>query len=581
MSGRLSSLLSNSKNNGEVEDIFEFESQTYNRSLATKLGALRDDGLLCDVTLVAKGFRINAHRVILAANSDYFRAMFTSEIMIESRQQEIEMVDIEGEALDALISFCYCGELRISNVNIPSTLHAACLLQLDEIKEACCEFLKKRLCPSNCLGVREFADNHSCRELVRCAEDYILENFQEIINSEEFHQLPIDRLTQLLSKDELVVPSEEQVFTAVLQWVEFDLSSRKQLLPKLLECVRFPHCQPEFLINAVSKNALVMADATCRNLVDRAKDDVILQLSALEHPKVQGRRTRACGAVDEVIYVVGGSNEVSVERLDPGGASPEWQYVAPLHQERSLSGVAVVDRFIYAVGGIGEGKCLNSIERYDPATDQWISDVAPCRACRHSLGVAALGDHLYALGGSNGIRHGRSLNIVECYDVRRNEWTSVAPMGSCRGWLCGSALDGCLYAVGGRNNGTVLNTVERFDPRVGRWEEVCPMSTPRYVHGSAVLHGALYVVGGCNGNSDGLSSAEKYDSRADKWTPVTDMNSRRGGLGLAAVNGKLYAIGGGGYDLVEVLDPRTNQWKEHSKMNCERFRPGVAVLQKP
>uniref|UniRef100_A0A7I4YF78 BTB domain-containing protein n=1 Tax=Haemonchus contortus TaxID=6289 RepID=A0A7I4YF78_HAECO len=490
-------------------------SQTHDRFLVEKLAKLRDDGLLYDVTLIAKGFRINAHRVVLAANSDYFRAMFTSEMM-ESRQQEIEMVDIEGAALDALISFCYCGKIRISDVNIPSTLHAACLLQLDEIKE--------------------------------------------ITGTEEFYRLLFDQLAHLLSKDELVVPSEEQ----------------------LLECVRFPLCRPEFLINAISKNALVMADATCRNLVDQAKDEVILQMSALEHPKVQGRRTRACGAVDEVIYVVGGFDTRSVERLDPGTASPVWQYVASLNQERYLTGVAVVDSFIYSVGGLEKGKFLNSIERYNPATDQWISDVAPSRVSRYSLGVAALDDHLYAVGGFNDSSHGSGcLNIVECYDVRRNEWTSVAPMGLCRGWLCVSVLDGCIYAVGGKSNGPVLSTVERLDPRVGRWEGVCSMSTPRFGHGSAVLDGALYVVGGHHERSYKLSSGEKYDSRADRWTSVNDMNSERQGLGLAAVNGKLYAIGGLGHDSVEGFDPKTNQWKHHSNMNCKRDGFGVAVLQKP
>uniref|UniRef100_A0A7I4YDY6 BTB domain-containing protein n=1 Tax=Haemonchus contortus TaxID=6289 RepID=A0A7I4YDY6_HAECO len=239
------------------------QSQTHNRSLATKLAALRDDGRFCDVTLKAKDFRISAHRVVLAAYSDYFRAMFTSE-MIESWQPEVEMIDIEWAALDALVNFCYSGKIRISDVNVPSTLHAACLLQLEEIKEACCEFLKKQLRPSNCVGIREFADSHSCLELVRFADEYIPENFEDIIGTEEFYHIPTNQLVQLLSNDKL-----------------------------LLEHIRFPRCRPEFLVNTVSKNALVMGDATCRDFVDQAKDDLILRFST----------TRACGVVAKVIYV--------------------------------------------------------------------------------------------------------------------------------------------------------------------------------------------------------------------------------------------------------------------------------------
>nr|CDJ93086.1 BTB:POZ and BTB Kelch-associated and Kelch repeat type 1 domain containing protein [Haemonchus contortus] len=381
MSGHLSSLLSKNKHNGEVEDIFEFEvksqthnrslatklaalrddgrfcdvtliaeSPTHNRSLATKLAALRDDGRFCDVTLIAEEFRISAHRIVLAAYSDYFRAMFTSE-MIKSRKTEIEMVDIEGAALDALINFCYSGKIRISDVNVPSTLHAACLLQLEEIKEACCEFLKNQLRPSNCVGFREFADSHSCRELVRCADEYILENFQ--------------------------------IFDALIQWVEFDLSSREQFLPKLLGHIRFPRCRPEFLVNTVSKNALVMGNATCRDFVDQAKDDLILRFSTLECSNDKAKHTRACGVAAEVIYVVGGYIERRVERMDPEGANSVWQYVAPLNQSR-----------------------------YNPATDQWMIDVAPCHTSRFWIGVAALEEHLYAIGGCEDLGR-RSLNIVE------------------------------------------------------------------------------------------------------------------------------------------------------------------------
>ncbi|VDO89058.1 unnamed protein product [Haemonchus placei] len=249
-----------------------------------------------------------------------------------------------------MVNFCYSGEIQISDVNVPSTLHAACLLQLNDVKEACCEFLKKQLRPSNCLGVREFADTHSCRELVRCADNYILENFQVIIGTEEFHQLPKNQLVQFLSNDELIAPLVEQTSIQLLQ---------------LLEYVRLPLCRPEFLVNTVSKNALVMADATCRNFVDQAKDDLILQFSILECSNMRGKCTRARGVVAEGIYVVGGINERSVERLDREGNNRVWQYVAPLNHKRCYGGVAVVDRSIYAVCGYCPGiGILNSIERY-------------------------------------------------------------------------------------------------------------------------------------------------------------------------------------------------------------------------
>nr|CDJ97434.1 BTB:POZ and Kelch repeat type 1 domain containing protein [Haemonchus contortus] len=186
------------------------------------------------------------------------------------------MIDIEWAALDALVNFCYSGKIRISDVNVPSTLHAACLFQLEEVK-----------------------------------------------------------------------------------------------------------------------------------------DDLILRFSTLECSNDKAKHTRACGVAAEVIYVVGGYEERRVERMDPEGANPIWQYVAPLNQLRSNGGVAVVDRFIYAVCGQDWNyDALNSIERYNPATDQWMSDVAPCPTSRFWISVAALEEHLYAIGGCEDLRR-QSLNIVE------------------------------------------------------------------------------------------------------------------------------------------------------------------------
>ncbi|KAK5981655.1 Kelch like family member 20, partial [Trichostrongylus colubriformis] len=183
----------NEENVEGAEHFNEFESSSHNRLLLSQLSEFRDESQLCDVTLVAQGTRINAHRLVLAAASSYFKAMFTND-MAESRLHDIEMVDMDGSTLDSLVSFCYTGKIKINDVNVVSILPAACLLQLHEVQGMCCDFLKKKLTSSNCLGIRAFADTYSCRELRCCADKYILHNFQDVFGNEDFNLLPVCQL---------------------------------------------------------------------------------------------------------------------------------------------------------------------------------------------------------------------------------------------------------------------------------------------------------------------------------------------------------------------------------------------------
>ena len=64
--------------------------------------------------------------------------------------------------------------------------------------------------------------------------------------------------------------------------------------------------------------------------------------------------------------------------------------VASMNKRRCGVGVAVSDDLLYAVGGHDGSSYLNSVERYDPKTNQWSSDVSPTSTCRTSVGVAVL-----------------------------------------------------------------------------------------------------------------------------------------------------------------------------------------------
>jgi len=53
------------------------------------------------------------------------------------------------------------------------------------------------------------------------------------MESEEFMLLPINQLVDIISSDELNVRTEEQVFSAVMGWVKYNIQERRVHLPSV------------------------------------------------------------------------------------------------------------------------------------------------------------------------------------------------------------------------------------------------------------------------------------------------------------------------------------------------------------
>ena len=73
------------------------------------------------------------------------------------------------------------------------------------MKAACSEFLQRQLDPSNCLGIRLFAEKHSCESLKRAAEDYTYKFFEEVIKHDEFAGLVVKDVECLIRSDNIQV----------------------------------------------------------------------------------------------------------------------------------------------------------------------------------------------------------------------------------------------------------------------------------------------------------------------------------------------------------------------------------------
>lgn len=64
--------------------------------------------IFSEVLLLLGKCQIRAHRLVLSAGSEYFSAMFNSNLR-ESCQSEIVLQDVDGDALQELVHYCYTG----------------------------------------------------------------------------------------------------------------------------------------------------------------------------------------------------------------------------------------------------------------------------------------------------------------------------------------------------------------------------------------------------------------------------------------------------------------------------------------
>ncbi|MBN3308216.1 kelch-like protein 1 [Amia ocellicauda] len=537
---------------------------------------------LCDVILIAGNRKIPAHRIVLSAVSDYFAAMFTSDVC-EAKQEEIKMEGIDPNALWDLVQFAYTGCLELKEETIENLLAAACLLQLSQVVDVCCHFLMKLLHPSNCLGIRAFADAQGCIELMKVAHSYSMENIMEVIRNQEFLLLSADEILQLLASDDVNVPDEETIFHALMMWVKHDTQRCKDL-SMLLAYIRLP-LLPAQLLADLENNALFKDDLECQKLILEAMKYHLLPERRL---LMQSPRTKPRKSTVGVLYAVGGMDNskgaTTIEKYDL--RTNCWTQAGIMNGRRLQFGVAVIEEKLYVIGGRDGLKTLNTVECYNLRSNTW-TIVPPMSTHRHGLGVTALEGPIYAVGGHDGWSY---LNSVERWDPQSQQWTFVASMSTARSTVGVASLNGKLYAVGGRDGSSCLSSMECYDPHTNKWNVCSPMSKRRGGVGVSTCDGFLYAVGGHDAPASNQSShlsdcVERYDPKTDTWTTVAPLSLPRDAVGVCLLGDKLYAVGG--YDgqtylqTMECYDPQTNEWTKMASLNIGRAGACVVVIKQP
>ncbi|XP_066864793.1 actin-binding protein IPP isoform X3 [Kogia breviceps] len=475
-----------------------FSSDKHAQLILAQMNKMRNGQHFCDVQLQVGKETFKVHRLVLAASSPYFAALFTGG-MKESSKDVVQILGIEAGIFQILLDFIYTGIVNIGVNNVQELIVAADMLQLTEVVNLCCEFLKGQIDPLNCIGIFQFSEQIACHDLLEFTENYIHVHFLEVHNGEEFLALTKDQLIKILRSEELSIEDEYQVFLAAMQWILKDLGKRRKHVVEVLDPIRFPLLPPQRLLKYIEGG----------------------------YTRLQGGRWSDSRALS------------CVERFDT--FSQYWTTVSSLHQARCGLGVAVLGGMVYAIGGEKDSMIFDCTECYDPVTKQWTT-VASMNHPRCGLGVCVCYGAVYALGGWVGAEIG---NTIERFDPDENKWEVVGNMAMSRYYFGCCEMQGLIYVIGGiSNEGIELRSFEVYDPLSKRWSPLPPMGTRRAYLGVAALNDCIYSIGGWNETQDALHTVEKYSFEEEKWVEVASMKVPRAGMCVVAVNGLLYVSGG-------------------------------------
>ncbi|XP_037091200.1 kelch-like ECH-associated protein 1B [Pollicipes pollicipes] len=526
---------------------------------------MRGDGLLTDVVLELESEDVKAHKLVLAAASPYFKAMFTSGLR-ESSMSSIKLQGVCTYTFSRLLLFAYTGEITVNEQTVCALLPAATMFQMQHVVEVCCNFLRNQLEPSNAIGIATFAEQHGCMELLHTATQFIEQHFTQIVQEEEFLMLNPTQLIKLIHRDELNVFDERDVYAAVVKWVKYDEKTRQPKMECIMRSVRCELLPPRYLKDQLENQPLLQGSENCREYLANIFRELTLH-------RTQGIKERTPNAPC-VIYVAGGYLRFSLDKMECYAPCDRvWHELAPLPDARSGLGGAFMGGLLYVVGGRKNNPTgvldSNRVDCYNPITNAW-------RACpgtlvpRSRLGVALLDGYLYAVGGSNGQQF---LNSVERYCPDKEFWTLMQPMSTPRMGLGVAMVNRLLYAVGGYDGTARLRTAECYHPEENSWTPIPPMNTPRSGIGIGVIDRFVYVVGGYDGNQQ-LRTVERYDTEERRWEMVAPLPAPKSALSVAVDEGKLYALGGfdGNHFVssVEMYDPARDAWTACAPMTEAR-----------
>lgn len=393
-----------------------------------------------------KSFILQVHKVVLAACSSFFRALFT-EPMKESRQKEIDLRGITEKGIELIIEYAYTSKIKINIQNVTDILSAASYCQIESLVSACSSYLETNLDIENCTEIASIANLFFLDKLQKKAYRFISMNLLEFSRKSDFQRLSWQQFENILECEYPVNCNESQILQILLTWSK-NTSIDLKIAQKLLSLIRYEEIKKDHLEKIV-------------RLYGRKYSKIIEECSGRKSVIASSHHLTNSRGMELALVRVGGFGVDGITNAITYflPSKKRWQNLTVIpHVVQSNHGTAVYKNTLYIVGGLYEVSMKEYIHpfgfKYCPLENKWTT-ISQMQMDRCDFSLTVVDHYLYAIGGDNDIDE-ESDNLVqvqnssncERYNCLTNTWEYILSIPENRSKHAAVEFNGYLYVSG-------------------------------------------------------------------------------------------------------------------------------------
>ena len=157
------------------------------RSYSKMMKSMIDDETCSDVVFVLKdGERVHANKGLLMGRSEYFRAMFRSD-MRENRENKVEVPDCSKTGFLLLLEYLYKGEVDVESVNAKELYMLSHRYQEDVLSMQCLEVIEAGLSGVYEIKLLNEVDVKVLAGLKDFCMEYVVSKYWKLLNKKKYY----------------------------------------------------------------------------------------------------------------------------------------------------------------------------------------------------------------------------------------------------------------------------------------------------------------------------------------------------------------------------------------------------------